>query len=583
MEITTTEIRKKLQLDVCWMIFVITLFTFTGVAHGANLKVTNKIHHTVKIVYFFGADSRLSSSWKNRIDRTLKDISAFYKTELENAGYDNDGIPFEKDNLGYKYYVVQGSKPSNDYTIYSGNEIENEIFEKLPPTITSSKEHILVITALSEKDENDTYIFHSPYYGRGSATSGLCMVADCDLLDPLLLADATTKITFTEMFATNRACSVGEFNSWYLGGIAHEMGHLFGLPHDNGFKNEFSLKTISIMGEYGSRHYKVEKWGGEKSAKFSHASLLQLSRHPLFTQRPKPLLNRDEFLLQSFKLYQNEKTTKIKLHYHSGTKPYAVVALIRPYDMSEYLSNSFTSVGNQSDDTEIEIAPFEGNAPHEIRMLFIFANGSVKEYRKMVTQGEGGHFFTVNNFGQTSINDLIRAVENDSKDSQRQVKLGILNQLLQDSKPINLKTTQKDSVFLSDAAWKEASVGWENPARNYYTAESNSLFFLESMGNLYRKGLYAHTPSLYAYKLSKKWRNLKIIAALRDGAQKPEGIKFIIQGNGKTLSSCTVKPNQQHLFEIDITNIDDLELLTQDPAGNNFNAWSIWCNPLLTK
>lgn len=102
MEITITEFRKKLQRDVCWMIFVITLFTFTGVAYGASLKVNNKNHHTVKIVYFFGADSRLSSSWKNRLDRTLKDISAFYKTELENAGYDNDGIPFEKDNLGYK-------------------------------------------------------------------------------------------------------------------------------------------------------------------------------------------------------------------------------------------------------------------------------------------------------------------------------------------------------------------------------------------------------------------------------------------------------------------------------------------------
>ncbi|NPE45935.1 NPCBM/NEW2 domain-containing protein [Sphingobacterium prati] len=100
---------------------------------------------------------------------------------------------------------------------------------------------------------------------------------------------------------------------------------------------------------------------------------------------------------------------------------------------------------------------------------------------------------------------------------------------------------------------------------------------------IYRKELYAHAPSLYKFKLAKKWRKLKIRAALCDGAQKPEGIQFIIHGNGKILSSYNVKPNEQHLFDIDVTDIDDLELFTQDQTGNNYNAWSIWCTPCLIK
>jgi hypothetical protein len=247
------------------------------------------------------------------------------------------------------------------------------------------------------------------------------------------------------------------------------------------------------------------------------------------------------------------------------------------------LSNSFTAVVNQSNSVEIDIVPFEGNIPYEIRMLFLFDNGSVKEYRKMVSHSNEGDFLTINNFGQATVNDLIRVVENDSLDNQKQAKLSVLNQLLQDDQPINLKTIKKDSIFLSDAAWEEAYVGWENPARNYYTAESNALFFLENSAKVYRKGLYAHAPSLYKYKLAKKWRQLKIIAALRDGAQKPEGIQFIIRGNRKILSSHNVKPNEQYLFDLDITGVDDLELLTQDQSGNNFNAWSIWCNPYLIK
>ncbi|MGJ1404655.1 MULTISPECIES: NPCBM/NEW2 domain-containing protein [Sphingobacterium] len=573
----------KRQPNFLWIMLSILLLTLNQFAQGAISKNKNKLLHTVKVVYFYPADKKLSSDWKNRLDRTLKDISSYYKTELGNSGFKSDGISFETDDSGYRYHLVQGAKSSNDYTINSGREIENEIFEKLAPAINPNTEHILVINALSHKDENGTYIFHSPYYGKGSASSGLCMVADCDLLDPALLTDASTKITFTEMFATNKACTVGEFNSWYLGGIAHEMGHLFGLPHDHGFPNEFNSKTISLMGEYGSRHYKDEKWGGLKSAKFSKASVFQLSSHPIFTQRPKPIQQKNEFLLQSFKLFQAENTTKLKLQYRAGTVPYGVVALIHPYNTSEYLSNSFTAVVNQSNSVEIDIAPFEGNIPYEIRMLFLFHNGSVKEYRKMVSHSNEGDFLTINNFGQATVNDLIRVVENDSLDNQKQAKLSVLNQLLQDDQPINLKTIKKDSIFLSDAAWEEAYVGWENPARNYYTAESNALFFLENSAKVYRKGLYAHAPSLYKYKLAKKWRQLKIIAALRDGAQKPEGIQFIIRGNGKILSSHNVKPNEQHLFDLDITGVDDLELLTQDQSGNNFNAWSMWCNPYLIK
>ena len=103
------------------------------------------------------------------------------------------------------------------------------------------------------------------------------------------------------------------------------------------------------------------------------------------------------------------------------------------------------------------------------------------------------------------------------------------------------------------------------------------------MGKIYDKGLYAHAPSRYTYKLEKKWRKLKIIGALRDGAQKPEGIQFIIRGNGKTLSSHNIKPNEKHLFTIDIEDVDKLELVTLDETGYNFNAWSIWCTPCLTR
>jgi len=201
----------------------------------------------------------------------------------------------------------------------------------------------------------------------------------------------------------------------------------------------------------------------------------------------------------------------------------------------------------------------------------------------MILHNDGGHFLTLDNYGQATVNDLIRLIERDDQHSQRQTKLKLLHQLLQDQTPVSLDNTNLDSIFLSDAKWDDASVGWENPARNFYTTESNKLFFLESNGKIFNKGLYAHSPSVYKYSLARKWKKLHIMAALRDGADKPEGIQFFIRGNGKILSSHDVKPGEQHCFDLDVTEIDDLELCTQDRTGNNFNAWSIWCEPQLTR
>ncbi|WP_282636775.1 NPCBM/NEW2 domain-containing protein [Sphingobacterium thalpophilum] len=574
------QVAKKIFRKI-WL--SILLLTFSHFVHASIQTSNNKHVNTVRVVYFYAADVEAPQGWSNRLDRILRDISSYYKEELENSGVKSSGIPFETENSGYRYHLVQGCKPSADYNINSGTEIEKEIFEKLAPVMNPSIEHILVITSLNYKNEKGTYVFHSPYYGRGSASSGLCMVADCELLAPEFLSDSTTKMVFTEMFATDKECSVGEFNSWYLGGIAHEMGHLFGLPHDNGFPGEFNKNKISLMGEYGSRHYKEEKWGGIVSSKLSRASVFQLSSHPIFTQRPKSIYNKNEFLLQSYNLSLSESKTKLKLYYHADTIPYGAVTLVRPYHISEYLSSSYITVIDQRNSAEIDISGFELNTPHEIRILFLFNNGSIKEYRKMILHNDGGHFLTLDNYGQATVNDLIRLIERDDQHSQRQTKLKLLHQLLQDQTPVSLDNTNLDSIFLSDAKWDDASVGWENPARNFYTTESNKLFFLESNGKIFNKGLYAHSPSVYKYSLARKWKKLHIMAALRDGAHKPEGIQFFIRGNGKILSSHNVKPDEQHCFDLDVTEIDDLELCTQDRTGNNFNAWSIWCEPQLTR
>ena len=96
------------------------------------------------------------------------------------------------------------------------------------------REHLLVFYALCRQTNDGRYIFDAPYYGGGSQAGGICHAADCELLDPLLLTDTNRTIVLTEHYYPHLKVTVAKFNSMYLGGVAHELGHALGLPHDDG-------------------------------------------------------------------------------------------------------------------------------------------------------------------------------------------------------------------------------------------------------------------------------------------------------------------------------------------------------------
>ena len=76
--------------------------------------------------------------------------------------------------------------------------------------------------------------------------------------------------------------TVAKFNSWYLGGIAHELGHGLGFPHDNGGPGE--ARGIPLMGD-GNLHYREDQWGGRHPAYLSLATALRFAADPLLGNR----------------------------------------------------------------------------------------------------------------------------------------------------------------------------------------------------------------------------------------------------------------------------------------------------------
>jgi len=554
-----------------------------------RIKALNKssipTKHSIKVVYFHASDQAPLKGWQERLPRTLADVSTYYKEAFSRFGLKSKGLPFEKVKGEIFIQSIQGDSVSNLYNISSFDSILREIERKANGRIHFSTDYVLIINGLCDYGKDSIYYFHSPYGAIGSTKSGVCFVADCEQLDTRLLKDTVQKMTFTEMAVKDKTCSVAEFNSWYIGGIAHEMGHIFGLPHDFGGQFEFPESETSLMGEFGSRHFRDYLWKGEKTSYFSTASIFQLMSHPVFAGSPNINDQLMDFDLTSVKINPTDSSLSVECSFEGSDRPYGVVALFRPIQLSEYRNCSYSAVLNETNSVKLKLSKVPaGNYP--LRFLFLFPNGSVSEFNRLITTDSTGIFKVVEvaTLSQVDKAAFLAKLIKSQTSPDVDTKIDILKGLLFPPTPFDLKTFEGNQLYLSDAQWEKANVGWGKVARNYFSNDMEATFFLELHGKLYKKGLYAHSTSTYIFNTDQKWKTFTATIGLRDYAHTEGSARFTVIGDGKILyQSGAIRVNMSEDIHVDISGVKKLKLLTEGTEGHNHNSWAIWVNPLVEK
>lgn len=551
------------------------------VARYNKEKPTNSV--VVKVVYFHGNDRPPCKKWKARLTRTLDAVSNFYKEEFDRFGVTIDGIPFERTEKGYNITVVKGSLTSRSYRASDGFKICDEIKKSTNGNIDFSKQYVLVFTGLNYQRSNGTYVFHSPYYAINKGGFNCCFVADCDLLDPQLLTNVDKKMTFSERFLLSKECHVAEFNSWYIGGVAHELGHVFGLPHNFGNPFELNSSNISLMGKYGSRHFKDYLWGGKQSAFISQACLFQMLSHPVFSSNSKKNVPQKNLKITKLDINKGATGFKMTIDFDSNGKPYGIVALNRDIRKSTYYNRSFSNVISNQNRVELTLGNMTGKE-YMLQLMFLYPDGGraiIEKKLKIKLNSE----VEVNDYSQYEtfkIDDFKETLLKQRTYIDK--RLALIEQIQNAEEPVDLSTTRKKQLSLSDAKWESASVGWGVVARNYYSRESRRYFFLSLKNKVYAKGIYAHSPSLYRFNLNGKWSSFSATIGLRDGADKQGSAYFTVIGDGKVLyRSKALRANQVEHLDVDIEGVRILELKTEETEGHNRNSWAIWVEPIVKK
>jgi hypothetical protein len=570
------------------------------------------------VVYYMPSDRDPEPPYRERLEAIMEDIRAFYRDGMTQAGFGPETFDLDRDAQGrWILYLVNGTSPDASFTTRKdrpgtgsdegGEKVKDECRRTLKAAgISYDKETVLIFCALANWDEKArTFRHHSPYFGSWDQTSGLCFAADTAILN---VDDISMKQPILDDQEYGKM-SLGRFNTIFIGGIAHELGHAFALPHCGERWDEKSRGT-SIMG-MGNHTYRNERRDKPVGSFLTMASAMKLASRPLFSKWNLDSSTTGRLVTNQFHLSTNvsradlagRKATFRVEGMVRGTPPiYGVIAYFDSTRDGGYSAPTATAVPDADGRYAIEVSDLATTDNGELRLEFCHANGAVSQLRTSfvvtddgrvdLSEGEMrealetlGELVTAgNNIGAK---DTLRYLEaSDASEVTKVIGRELVATLTNEPKPSPAGVAA--SVLrlpLGNASPQSSKVGWLKPASNRLPPNSEIKSpFLDS-GKLYATGLFAHSPSRYVYDLDGKWKRLRGEGGLETVEQPyAAGVVFVIKGDGKEMfRSRAIRGGAKADYDLNVTDVKELELIVEKATSSNGNNWALWLDPTLSR
>jgi hypothetical protein len=570
------------------------------------------------VVYFTPADREPAPRYEQRLDVILEDIRAFYREGMERLGFGPKTFALARDAQGKLIiHVVKGKEPEARYPRswndrltgdpVVGGKVTGECCPVLEAAgISLESETVLIFCNLAVWDEKAlTFRHHSPYAGRSTQQSGLCWAADSAIQD---LADITRKepILHEGEFGD---MSLGRFNTIFIGGIAHELGHAFALPHSGERWDEKALGT-SIMG-IGNHTYREERRSEGRGSFLTMASAMRLATRPLFSGSEKgvaesPRLTQCSLILSTNVTRADRAGRRGALRLEGtveGSPPvYGVIAYFDSIHDGGYRAPTATAVPDAQGRFALEVSDLAPCGNGDLRVEFCHVNGTVSEQRRGFNVSADGSVDLAQEELRRALEPVADAVAHNqlsaAQAALRKLEKGkapelakviareLVGTLKDEPKPTPASVpVQVTQLALGDARAESAEVGWLVPAANRVPPNDQVTSPLLDSGKLYATGLYAHSPSRYIYELDGKWKMLRGEAGVHTPAQPyAAGVVFVIKTDGKeAFRSPVIRGATKTSYAADVSGVKTLELVVEMANSENHNNWALWLDPMLSR
>ncbi len=557
--------------------------------HGDNESPTER---RLRFVYFVPTDREPAKDYRQRLTRVIDETIKFYSQQIADYGLKAQPLAVDRDDDGLlRFVMVKAKQPwlaYNNKAYPYGEKIRNECMPALEAAgIDPQCETIAVFTAVMQWDDaKRRFRQSSPYQGGGNARHGFCWQIDAPPLDPVHLSEKTPNIDDGEYGTV----SIGKWNSLFVGGVIHELGHALGLPHNSQRPDQRASRGTSLMGS-GNRVYGEQLRGEGRGTFLTFADAVRLVSHPLFSGSDKGLHTRRPRPAQFDGLDVQSDGRKLVVTGNVVSQPatYAVLAYTDPDGRGDYDSIATTCIPEGDGKFRIECTDLVRDKTSELRLVALQVNGDATTHRDM--------FFSVNQAGQPKIDSLrgqlvLAPVLAELRMGRHRQAVSLVT-ALPDSEaaksfatpmltPPSERPSEPDAEAskwsLCDLRPESAKVGWRMPAYNYSPED----LFIRVRGQVEKTAIYAHANSVYTYAIQAKWKTFAATCAVSDG--RPGTVVFIVNVDGQQKwKSPVVKPGMKVDCEVNISGAKSLELVVRDAGDGTGRDHAYWISPTINR
>lgn len=554
------------------------------------VKAERKLH----VILWTPNDRDPAPRFRERLTAALLDIRNFYASEMQRLGFGPRTLRFDHADDGLlRIHLVRGRHPYAHYNGDSGHEIRAESLPTLRAAgIDPDNETLVIFCNMANWDpEKSTITQNSPYYAGGTHRNGTAWQVDSPILD-LALLDKKQPMVRDGQYGN---ISVGRYNSIFIGGICHELGHALGLPHNRERPDEAKAFGTALMGS-GNRTYGEQLRGEGPGSFLTLAHGLRLASHPIFSGSFKGADLQPTAIPTDLAIRKDGKNFIFSGKVTADPPVYGVVAYMDPEGGGDYDATTATAVPDAQGRFTLHCNALAPGKNSLLRVVFLQANGvasgflSATPFRYPYSVAPDG---TVNiELIQTSLTlkPLIAALNTNQIDQAKQLaqtppiqadpKISqIAQRLINATAPRPAPPADAKTLPLSDLPPATVKVGYGRPIRDRLP-DQNAL--LVSGGQLFTHGFYAHAPARHEWNLDGTWKTLTGTAGVAEGYD--GSVRFTIQADGKTLwQSPVTKSDKNHPFTIDLTGVKSLILTTDDAGDGPSSDWALWLEPTLTR
>lgn len=553
-----------------------------------------KARRNLYVVYWTPADTEPAPNYRARLTRVMKFVQAYYAGQMESYGLGPRTFNLELEGDGLiKLRVVRGSKPFTSYRTESGDEVRRDCAQVLRADgINPDNETIVIFCNLSRWDpEKRTMRQTSPYYASGTHRNGTAWQVDSPLLDPGLLTTREPLLTDGQY----GRISPGRYNSIFIGGVAHELGHALGLPHCAECAAEKTTRGTALMGS-GNRTMGEDLRGEGLGSFITMPHALKLASNTQFSGSVKGMMQPARVTWDEMSLKSEDKAIRVGGRVSATPAVYLVIGYADPEGQGDYNSTVGCAVPDAEGRFSLAIpAPRDYRRVGEIRMVAVCVNGAATAYAnangrpsfpfrlvggqpdlsvaqgrmeldKVLARARGGQLTTAESAAlQPKTREVIRRLLAPDSAEGKPEPLAVGN--------------AASSITLSDCRPASAATGWNGV---HYDRLAEGGGPLISGGEVFAGGLYAHAPASHVYRLGGGWGKLSGSCGIADGNNGT--VAFVVLGDGKELwRSGPVKNGKTQAFSVALKGVKQLELQTQLVGGVSGGAWGLWLEPVLAR